>query len=343
MPSVSPQDTLPFPPPRIEPPSEEAAPVRMPEGFIGMSLIGRGNSGEVYKAHDLERKTDVAIKVVRLSRSAAAAQLTREAKAAGGLSHPNIVHVYECVDTPDARCCIMELVRGPDLAAAIATLRAANANELTGERLWSALGIDAGRVTPELRDAADNNGYFGLVAAWTAGLADAVATAHRHGVVHRDIKPRNILLSPHGALKLGDFGIAATLDVMGELPRATTPTYTAPERLVELALPAGAIPPDKRTDIWGLGLVLYELLALRPAYEGRTAAEALRALATVDPIPPSQANWAAPKALERVCLRALARNPDDRYQDAATMAAELREAMTPRRGTRGGTRVEGAA
>ena len=130
-------------------------------------------------------------------------------------------------------------------------------------------------------------------------------------------------LAPDGTLKLTDFGAAAALDGSSLAARYGTPRYLPPERLADLAARGSIRTGDRRVDLWGIGVCMYELLTLRPAFDATTVADALRAVATMDPIQPRQVNWSVPPALESCCMRCLRRDPNERYPEASSLAADL--------------------
>ncbi|MBX9581210.1 MAG: serine/threonine protein kinase [Gemmataceae bacterium] len=165
--------------------------------------------------------------------------------------------------------------------------------------------------------------YFDAVARMAADVADALDHAHRHGVVHRDVKPSNLLLAPDGRLSVNDFGLARVLEepgvtVTGEF--VGTPAYTAPEQVA-----GGRVPVDHRADVYSLGATLYELLTLRrpfAALGGRD--QLLAAVLQKDPVPPRRVNPRVPKDLETICLKCLEKDPDRRYRSAKDLADDLR-------------------
>ena len=173
--------------------------------------------------------------------------------------------------------------------------------------------------------------YMVRVAELFAGAARALAAAHATGVVHRDIKPSNLILDPGGQLRILDFGLARASG-MGRITHTGetigTPRYMSPE-LINPRKTA----PDHRTDVYSLGVSLYETLTLRPAFHGENAEELLLEVLTQEPARPRTANPAIPRDLETVVLRAMAKRPTDRYPDAAALAEDLQrfvEGLAPR-------------
>jgi serine/threonine-protein kinase len=263
--------------------------------------LGKGGMGEVYRAHDPQLGRDVALKILPVEVASDAERMRRfvqEAKAASSLNHPNILTVHEIGEQDSTRFIAAELVAG-------VTLR---------ERL--------ARGPMELAEALD-------VAAQSAS---ALAAAHAAGVVHRDVKPENLMLRPDGYVKVLDFGLAkvAPLQASADAPTQTgllteagvvmgTARYMSPEQ-------ACGLPVDARTDVWSLGVVLYEMVAGRMPFEGATTGEVLGAIATQGEAPPLH-RFApdAPAELERIAGRALAKNREERYHSMQDMALDLKE------------------
>src|SRR5262245_24855764 len=249
--------------------------------------LGRGGMGIVYKARQRSLNRVVALKIIRDSRLAHGDTLNRfyrEARAAAALDHPGIVPIYQVGQHGGPPHFAMALVEGTDLKAAVR---------------------QEGPPAPE------------AAAALVAAVADAVEYAHRHGVIHRDLKPENIL--PEGRLcgpagpgrpRVTDFGLAkhtgeeSGLTGPGEV--MGTPSYMAPE---QARGDHRAIGP--RTDVHGLGAILYFLLTGRPPFGGGGLIVLYRAMEEV-PHPPSQLNPRVPKGLEAICLKCLEKDPDRR-------------------------------
>ncbi|MGQ0553565.1 MAG: serine/threonine-protein kinase [Planctomycetota bacterium] len=279
-----------------------ASPSRLGE-FEIVREIGRGGMGVVYEARQVSLNRPVALKVLppALRQDAQLlARFRREAEAAGRLRHPNIVPVYSVGESAGAPFFAMELVEGRSLADVI---RARRAGEAAG--------------LPETGDP-----WRRWVLRTVALVADALAYAHGRGILHRDVKPGNILLEHDGTPRLTDFGLAldlraSELTQVGEV--FGSPLYMSPEQAFRADLPV-----DARTDVYSLGVTLYELLTLRLPYEGNTHAAVMSALETGRIVAPRQADPTLPEALERVLFAALARHPRDRYATAADFAADLR-------------------
>ncbi len=254
-----------------------------------LSKLGEGGMADVYLARDETLGRQVAVKVL-LPRFADDRQFVerfrREAQAAAGLNHPNIVSVYDRGQVGSTYYIVMEYLRGETLKDFIRR---------------------HGRLAP--REAID----------MALELLAAVQFAHEHHVVHRDIKSQNIMLDEHGRAKVTDFGIARAGDSsMTEVGSVLgTAQYLAPEQ-------AKGQPADERSDLYSVGVVLFEMLTGRVPFKGDTAVSV--ALKHVNELPPEPAALAPdlPPSLNRVVLKALAKNPDRRYNSAAQFASDLR-------------------
>src|SRR3984957_13951585 len=256
--------------------------------------LGRGAMGTVYEGWDPIIARRVAIKTVRLPDSAdpeteeALARFRREAQAAGRLTHPNIVGVFDYGETDDLAYIVMEFVDGPPLKT------------LLDKEERFALS-DALRVMEDL----------------LAGLQ----FSHERGVVHRDIKPANVMLTSGGQVKIADFGIAriesSSMTQAGTL--LGTPAYMSPEQFMGQVV-------DARTDIYSSGVLLYQLLTGERPFEGGLSAIMHKALNTEPPWP-SQLSVTAPPAFDAVVKRAMAKRPDDRYASATAFLEAVRAAL----------------
>jgi TolB-like protein/tRNA A-37 threonylcarbamoyl transferase component Bud32/Flp pilus assembly protein TadD len=252
--------------------------------------VGRGGQGVVFRARQKSLNRTVALKVIRLGQWASKAHLKRfrlEAEAAARLEHPGIVPIHE-VGERDGSCCFsMKFVEGGQLDEVV-------------------------RRTPmSIRQAVE------LI----TKVARTVHYAHEHGILHRDIKPGNILLDAKGEPHLTDFGLARlvesessvtqTLDVLG------TPSYMAPEQAV------GNAAISSVTDVYGLGAVLYQLLTRQPPFAGGATYETIKLLLDTEPKPPRLLNPKIDRDLSTICLKCLEKDPKRRYPSALALAEDL--------------------
>src|SRR5580658_9747007 len=267
-----------------------------------LAKLGEGGMGVVYEGEDLTLGRRVALKFCSSGREdeKLRTNLLKEARAASSLSHPNIATVYEFVENPGGDPFIdMELVSGASL------------RNILGERRLS--------VEEALKVA--------------TGVASALAEAHRHGVIHRDIKPGNIQITSAGEVKVLDFGIARTPAprAPGEADAATqtiegfsgTPLYMSPEQASGEML-------DARSDLFSLGVVLYECLAGKSPFAADTLTSVLARLLTWEPPQPSRLNPQSPARLDRVVLKLLAKDRRERYRSADELLADLHAPGRPR-------------
>ncbi|WP_165229829.1 serine/threonine-protein kinase [Aquisphaera insulae] len=310
-------------------------------GFRIDREIGRGGMGIVYEAEQSALGRRVALKVLLTAASLDSQSLQRfqlEARVAGLLQHPRIVPVYDVGLADGVPYYAMQLVEGGSLADLIATMRSLDRNGGGAGSEASALdalagGLLSGRFAPgavreAVRSVAVAHGsihepsYVRTVARLGVEIAEALGYAHEQGVTHRDIKPANLLLDHRGDVWVVDFGMAdvqggAGLTMTGGLPG--TLRYMSPEQ----ALGRRAL-VDRRTDIYALGVTLYELLTLRPAIEGGDRQEILRRIAEVEPAPIRRLNPGVPVDLATVVGKAMAKGPTERYETAGRLADDLR-------------------
>lgn len=265
-----------------------------------IAAIGAGGMGEVYKASDTRLNRTVALKVLPAHLSDdpdRRYRFDREAQTIASLNHPHICTLYDIGQEGSTGFLVMEYLEGDTLATRLTR---------------GAIAVDEAMTI-------------------AIAVADALEKAHAHGVTHRDLKPGNIMLTPSGA-KLLDFGLAKVQERV-ERPSssalraakspATTPgmilgtmQYMAPEQL------EGAV-ADARTDIFAFGMVLYEMLTGRRAFEGKSQPHLIAAILSVDPDPPSKLQPAVPPALDFLISRCLAKDPERRLQTATDLLAEL--------------------
>ena len=257
-------------------------------------VLGQGGFGLVYLAFDEQLGRPVAVKVPHarlVSRPEDAEPYLAEARTIANLDHPNIVPVYDIGSTTDYLCFVVaKYIDGEDLATRIkrSRLTIAEAVQLV--------------VT----------------------VAEALHYAHKRGLVHRDIKPGNILIDKNAAAFVVEFGLALREQDVGKGPRyAGTPAYMSPEQ----ARGEGHR-VDGRSDIFSLAVVLYELLVGRRPFTGETAIELLEAITKHETKPPRQIDDSIPKELERICLKALSKRASERYTTAKDMADDLRHFLT---------------
>ena len=258
-----------------------------------LSVIGQGAMGVVYKAVDPVIDRVVAIKTINLTLNTDEiaeyeARFQQEIKAAGRLNHPNIVTIFDVGKTDSCAYMAMELLDGKELKEIL---------------------VDSGR--PEVADSVD----------WIAQIASGLARAHEHEIIHRDVKPSNIMIVKGGFAKITDFGIArmtaSAVKTMTGLILGS-PRYMSPEQVIGKNL-------DHRTDIFSLGVVLYELLTAEPAFDGDNVNAIMYATVNHAPLPPSSRNPDVPPMLDLIVAKALAKAVDERYQSMREMVQDLNE------------------
>jgi tetratricopeptide (TPR) repeat protein len=337
----------------VPPAVTDAEPVAATLGdFRILREIGRGGMGVVYEAEQISLNRRVALKVLPFAATMDPRHLQRfknEAQAAAGLHHSNIVPVHYVGCERGVHFFAMQLIEGQTLAAVLQQLRQPKRPEPAGGNKFASAGSEAptGPYSPALsgdgpdrppapsqvptaetvavlstEGPAHGPAYFRTVARLGIQAAEALEHAHQLGVVHRDVKPGNLLLDPRGNLWVTDFGLARLpndpgLTLTGDL--IGTLRYMSPEQAL-----AKRVVIDHRTDIYSLGATLYELLALRPVFDGKDRQEVLRQIAFEEPRPPRRWNKAIPVELETIVLKAMEKNPQDRYATAQELADDLR-------------------
>ena len=253
-------------------------------------LIARGGMAEVYRAHDRLLDRPVALKVLfpelSVDRSFVE-RFRREAQAAANLSHPNIVPVFDWGEDTGTYFIVMEFIDGRPLSAILKT-----SGPLTADRT-----ADIG-----------------------AHVAAALGYAHKHGVIHRDVKPGNVLITDEGQVKVTDFGIARAINTEESLTQTGavmgTATYFSPEQAEGMGV-------DARSDIYSLGVVLFEMVTGRPPFLGDTPVAVASKHVRDHPPAPRELNPAIPPTFEAIILKAMAKNPEHRYATAEDLRADL--------------------
>ncbi len=321
-------------------------------GYRIVRELGRGGMGVVYEAVHVDLDRPVALKVLGTQAapdSTGRRRFLNEAKTAAGLHHTHIVPVFDVGQVGGLCYYAMQRIEGCGLDRVLRALRrdrsiaagsgshrpsvAPSAPPTADEPGLSSIG--SGTITwtsgsrrsgrHRLEDEAPafepprGSAYYRWVAQVGRQAAEALAHAHRRGVIHRDIKPSNLLVDARGSVWVADFGLARRLadpaltqtdSLLG------TPRYMSPEQ-------AKAGPIDGRTDVYSLGATLYELLTLRPPFEGKTAAELVQQISDREPPLPRKTDPRIPRDLETIVLKAMAKRPTDRYASAQELAEDL--------------------
>jgi len=257
-----------------------------------VSELGRGAMGVVYKARDPMLERTVAIKTVNmaLEEDGAAqyeARFQQEARAAGGLNHPNIVTVHDIGKSGEIAYMAMEYLEGVELRSLLA----------------------GGQALPVAQ-----------AVAIAAQIADGLGYAHERGVVHRDVKPPNIMVLPNGTVKITDFGIARMRTSAVQTQAGLTmgsPKYMSPEQVLGKRA-------DHRSDIFSLGIILYEMIAGAAPFGGESMTALMYQIVNFAPPAPSALKAAVPEMLDTIVAKMLAKPIEERYQSAAELARDLR-------------------
>ena len=269
------------------------APLAFPNliGYEILELIGQGGMGVVYKARQLALNRIVAIKMILSGVNASPQELARfraEAEAVARLAHPNIVQIFEIGEQNDCPYLTLEFVPGGNLSHQI-----------------------EGTALPPRR-----------AAEMVLALAKGIQHAHDRGIVHRDLKPGNVLIDANGTPKIADFGLAKRAE--GNLAHTMTgaiigsPTYMAPEQAAGNSAEIGPA-----TDVYALGVMLYEMLTGRPPFKGDSVIETIQQVREQDPLPPRMVQPKVPRDIEIICLKCLEKKPANRYANAAALALDL--------------------
>src|SRR5213595_1543538 len=253
--------------------------------------VGRGGQGVVFRARQKSLNRTVALKVIRLGQWASKAHLKRfrlEAEAAARLEHPGIVPIHEV-------------------------------GERDGSCYFSMKFVEGGQLDEVVRHAPMSSRQ---AAELVARVARTVHYAHEHGILHRDIKPGNILLDAKGEPHLTDFGLARLVETESNVTRTLevlgTPSYMAPEQAVGNNAAIGSV-----TDVYGLGAVLYQLLTGQPPFAGGTTYETIKLLLDTEPRQPRLLNPKIDRDLSTICLKCLEKDPKRRYSSALALAEDL--------------------
>lgn len=256
--------------------------------------LGKGSMGMVFQAHDPNLDIQVALKVLRQDRVVSEAFVKRflsEAKALGRLDHPNIVRVYNVDEDAGTVYIAMEFIEGEPL------------NEVMQKKKFS-----PGEIIE-----------FGIT------VAEALDYAHQKGIVHRDVKPSNILVRPEGRLKITDFGIARIEDPEGHQQTQAgeilgTPAYMSPEQVESK-------PVDGRSDLFSLGIILYELSTGTRPFKGENLASVFNAIIKGSPLQIREAAPAIPEELSKIIMKCLEKSPDERFKTGRELAEALKDSI----------------
>ncbi len=303
--------------------TEDGAPGQLGD-FRIVRQVGRGGMGVVYEAEQISLSRRVALKVLPFAAALDQRQLQRfktEAQAAGQLHHTNIVPVYGIGTDRGVHFYAMQFIDGHTVAEVIAELRTTKPAPIEGDTtppqgLLST--VRSGRKAD----------YYPWVARCGVQAAEALEYAHANGVIHRDIKPANLIIDPDGQVWVTDFGLAhvrsdvrltMTGDVVGTL------RYMSPE---QATLRPG--PVDHRCDVYSLGVTLYEMLTLGPAYPGETREQLLRQISEREPPSVRLVDRNVPEELDVIVRKAMAKDPDERYRTARDLADDLRRFLDNR-------------
>lgn len=306
-------------------------------GYEIVREIGRGGMGVVYEARHAQLGRKVALKVLpdfALRSETRTRRFQREARAASQLHHTNIVPVFEVGEENNVPFYAMQLIDGVSLnelrSGDADTLKAnttSTVNEGLGRRSCntsdkadSSTVRKGSRIAESTRDrilANPATASHRFVAEMGKQAANALAHAHEHGVIHRDVKPSNLLLDENATVWLADFGLAKKMDddLTGTTEAPGTLRYMSPERFRGVC--------NEKSDVYGLGITLYELLTKRPAFDATDSLSLLKQVNDDEPAAPRSIDPSIPRDLETIVSKAMAKEPDKRYASASLLADDL--------------------
>lgn len=322
------------------------------EGYRIVGVLGQGGMGIVYQAVQTKLERTVALKVlpaiVGSANPAAVARFRREATAAARLHHTNIVPIYDFGESSEAYYYAMELIVGQPLNVLIHEFGKLKITSSSPTRLADVMratilgepedSIEAWKERSEdwrLRSGSEDSptrlgtsssgkgqAYYHQVARWMSDAAEALHYAHAAGIIHRDVKPANLIVASDGRIMVADFGLAKevaeeSVTMTGSL--LGTLRYVSPEQAM-----AKRVRVDHRTDIYSLGATMYELLCFQPAYGGSDEKEILGQIISRDPVSPRKILSSVPHELETICIKCMEKSKDARYDTARALAEDLR-------------------
>ena len=301
--------------------------------FEILSLIGVGGMGAVFLARQISLDREVALKVISNiggARRSTLNRFKREAKVLAKISHPNIVQVYEVGEHGSYSYFAMERVEGVSLDKILAGIRDGSSDERASDILKKCLegqtgacGQGTGNARNSKRAEIDTD-YIVAISKMIISVASALDYAHEKGILHRDVKPSNILIGYDGTVKLVDFGLAKaetqqTVTLTDEF--FGTPSYVSPEQIRKPDT------VDRRSDVYSLAATYYECLTLYAPFEGHTINETLTNVISREAIPPKKYCPRLSTDFNTVLLHALEKAQDDRYQSAGDFAADIRNIL----------------
>jgi len=301
--------------------------------FEILSLIGAGGMGAVFLARQISLDREVALKVisdVSRARGKSLERFKREAKVLAKISHPNIVPVYEVGEHGPYSYFVMEHVQGVSLDKILAGIRNAPSGEKACDVMRKCLETKAGFsengiTNPEGQHGAEiDTDYIVTISKLIISIASALDYAHEKGILHRDVKPSNIIIASDGIAKLVDFGLAKsetqqTVTVTGEF--FGTPSYVSPEQIRKPET------VDCRSDVYSLAATYYECLTLHAPFEGNTVNETLTQVISKEVIPPKKHCPRLSIDFNTILLHALEKAPDDRYQTACDFSIDIQNVL----------------